>query len=137
MFDRVYSIELDNELYRQAQRRFARDRHVTIIMGDSGRLLPELLNRIEEPSLFWLDGHYCGEGTAWTVEQTPILSELQAVLSHRCAQHVMLIDDARLFIGEEGYPTLDAVREFVAASRPKTVVEVSDDIIRIFPREDP
>ena len=48
-FDRVYSIELDNTLYETAKQRFSKSRSVTIIKGDSSRVLPKLLKNIKSP----------------------------------------------------------------------------------------
>jgi hypothetical protein len=49
--------------------------------------------------LFWLDGHFCGGVSAHGDKGTPILEELNLILSHRVKEHVILIDDARLFNG--------------------------------------
>ncbi|MDD5318599.1 MAG: hypothetical protein PHF79_02140, partial [Candidatus Pacebacteria bacterium] len=35
-FDKIYSIELSNELFARAQKRFKRNKHIEIINGDSG-----------------------------------------------------------------------------------------------------
>lgn len=45
----------------------------------------------------------------------------------------MLIDDARLFTGIDGYPTIAQVKEMVTASRPDASFDCNDDIIRIVP----
>ena len=53
--------------------------HVTIFQGDSATVLPKLLATIQEPCLFWLDGHYSGGITALGKSITPILDELQTI----------------------------------------------------------
>ena len=63
-FGRVYSIELDQELYWRAVQRFAGRGSVTIVQGDSSKVLPQLLAELAEPVLFWLDGHYSAGVTA-------------------------------------------------------------------------
>ncbi|MGB7539539.1 MAG: hypothetical protein WBM17_13450 [Anaerolineales bacterium] len=130
-FEQVYSIELGAELHRQAQARFASDRHVTILQGDSGEVLRGLLARIDRPALFWLDSHFSDADTARSALITPIRSELDHILAHPLAQrHVILIDDARLFNGEDDYPTIDSLNAVLArAGFP--ACRVQDDIIRI------
>src|SRR3954471_6036563 len=56
-FQRIYSIEVADHLYERASQRFARDPHITILHGDSAKRLPEVLREVDEPCLFWLDGH--------------------------------------------------------------------------------
>jgi len=132
-FERVVSIELDDALHARAKARFARDRNVTIMHGDSGRVLGELLATIDRPCLFWLDGHYSGPGTAKGIEETPVMRELRHVLEHRVRGHVILIDDAREFNGTHDYPTIEALREYLGGVRPDLVFECRDDVIRLTP----
>ena len=131
-FREIHSIELDLTLCEAARRRFAGVRSVTIHQGDSATVLPELLSRLAEPALFWLDGHFSGGVTARGQRDTPIQDELRCILRHPVEGHVVLIDDARLFGTDGGYPTLDEVREMVAGERPSWTVTVDGDVIRQF-----
>ena len=126
-FTRIISFELDQTLAAQAQHRFANDNHIQIVQGDSGRLLAEHLKNINEPCLFWLDGHYSGGITAKGTLETPIKNELTAILSHLVDGHVILIDDARCFTGENDYPTLDELKSLVGERK----FSVEHDVIRI------
>src|ERR1051325_1049084 len=58
-FETIVSIELDEVLFEEARRRFAKYPHVAILHGDSGPVLMQTLPTILTPCLFWLDGHYC------------------------------------------------------------------------------
>jgi len=126
-FTRIISFELDPTLAAQAQQRFANDEHIEIMQGDSGKLLGDYLKKINDPCLFWLDGHYSGGITAKGSLETPIKNELTAILSHPVDGHVILIDDARCFTGENDYPTLDELKTFVAGRS----FSVEHDVIRI------
>lgn len=132
-FERVVSIELDDRLYERARARFASDRNVTILRGDSGQVLGELMPTIEHPCLFWLDGHYSGPGTAKGIEETPVMRELRHVLEHRVCGHVILIDDAREFNGTHDYPTIEALRAHLGRARSDLAFECRDDVIRLTP----
>ncbi len=129
-FRRIFTIELDARLYERAVARFHADRHVVVLHGDSGRLLPEVIQRLEGPTLFWLDGHYSGGVTARGELDTPVVHELAAILGDPSSQHVVLIDDARCF-GSGDYPSLDEIRRQVQVARPGWNVQTEDDIIRI------
>src|SRR5829696_283483 len=81
LFSRIISFELDKILAEQAQKRFAGEPHITIVQGDSGRLLGDHIKTINEPCLFWLDGHYSGGITAKGTLITPIKNELTHILT--------------------------------------------------------
>lgn len=84
--DKLYSIELDDEIYGVAAERFAPFPSVTMIHGDSSTKLPNLLALIDQPTLFWLDAHdadYKG----------PIVTEVLSIF-RSTAKGVILVDDA-------------------------------------------
>jgi hypothetical protein len=129
-FDRVISIEMAPPIYEGTKRRFTGDSGVQLLLGDSGVLLPQVLAALDHPALFWLDGHYMGGATARADLDSPVRRELAALLRHRTRGHLVLIDDARLFTGTQGYPTLDDLRAEVVRERPGSRVDLAADIIR-------
>lgn len=142
-FSKVYSIELSEELAAKAQQRFNDKSNIKILQGNSGTLMSTLLKEINAPCLFWLDGHYSSEfaigdsyiKTAFGGKNTPVLDELKAIFTSPFSdQHVILIDDARLFTGKFDYPTMSELRSFVSGFRPGAVTDVKRDIIRIIPK---
>jgi hypothetical protein len=132
-FDRIISVELSPELYAAACRRFRGQPRVTLLHGDSGSVLPSVVSSLDRPTLFWLDSHYSSGDTARGVKDTPIYEELTTILALRDAGHVVLVDDARLFIGRHDYPTIDELTRVVKEARPDLSVTVRHDIIRIAP----
>lgn len=129
----VISIELSDRLYQVARTRLQRYRNVTLVHGDSARVLPDLLARLSEPACFWLDAHFSGGGTARDALDTPIVEELRAIPEHRIGGHVILVDDACCFTGRDGYPFLDELLSLVRQTGAYEA-EVSTDIVRITPR---
>jgi len=100
-FRHVFTIELDPELAEAARKRFADEPNVEVIEGDSGEVLPFLIARpeLQEPALFYLDGHWSGGITArgrLDEDGCPLLREMEA-LGHRSFADIIVIDDARLF----------------------------------------
>jgi hypothetical protein len=74
MFRSVWSVELSHDLAAAASERFAAAPNVQIVEGDSGEALPGILRDLRGPTLFWLDGHWCGGDTARGDTETPLLA---------------------------------------------------------------
>jgi len=126
----IYSIELGKNHFQKAQQRFSGYPNIHILHGQSGQVLPKILEGIDKPCLFWLDAHWSGGSTAKGDIETPIMQEMQCILGHsKAAEHVILIDDARCFTGESDYPTLEGLESFIRDVWPDGIFEVKDDII--------
>jgi hypothetical protein len=132
-FNRIYSIELSHRLYTEAKDRFKSATHIELIHGDSGVELAKLMKVIDEPALFWLDGHYSAGETARGNKDTPIYEELAHILGAPDHGHVIIIDDARCFGTDPAYPSIQALEEFIRSKRPNIDILVQDDSIRILP----
>ncbi len=131
-FDSIHSIELDEALHQRAVTLFQEWEHVTVLLGDSGQVLREIVPHLMSPCLFWLDGHYSGGVTARGREDTPIQRALEHILAVGQRGHVLLIDDARCF-GTEGYPTIGQVRDQILKVHSEASFAVAEDIIRVTP----
>jgi hypothetical protein len=134
-FIRIYSIELDYKLARDAQREFEKFSNVEVWQGDSGVVLGKLLANISQRCFFWLDGHYSHGITARGNSNTPIFKELDAILSHNIRNHIIYIDDARLFIGKNDYPKLEDLKYYVLRNNAKYRFEIENDVIKILPTD--
>jgi hypothetical protein len=132
-FEQIYSIELSRDLYELATRRFKRVKNVVLIQGDSEVELGRLMKRINQSALFWLDGHYSAGVTAKGKKVTPVLEELSHIFKSRHRGHVIIIDDARCFGNEPGYPSIREISDFAKSKRPHTKIEVKNDSIIIVP----
>ena len=106
-FLKLFTIELSHELFTQAARRLKDASNITALEGNSGTVLETMLKDISRPCLFWLDGHYSGGITARGVSDCPLREELEHILRHPVKQHVILMDDARLFGRLRDYPTVE------------------------------
>jgi len=129
----IYSIELDQDLYERATKRFVTDENIHLFQGDSAVVLPRILTHIHSACVFWLDGHFSGGITACGTKQTPIWEELQTIVAHPGNAHVILIDDVRCFGAKKDYPTVDEIRSLIMARYPNFIFEVKDDVIRAHP----
>jgi hypothetical protein len=129
-FKKIFSIEVGVDLYNNATKRFKNDKNVTIVLGDSGKVLPEILSEINEPAICWLDGHYSAGITEKGDKDCPIFEELEAIFNSKKLNHILLIDDARLFIGKGDYPNIEKLTEYILSKNEEYKVEVKHDIIR-------
>ena len=125
----IHTIELDAGLAERAARRLGRWPWIHVHTGDSASLLPRIIERIETPVLFWLDGHYSGEGTAHGAKETPLGEEIDTIAARARDGDVVLVDDAR-FLGEGAYPSAEDLHARLAASHPRYRFSISDDILR-------
>lgn len=131
-FDEIYSVEYDHALAARAAQKFASSPHIHILEGDSALKVPEILSKLDQPALFWLDAGYYGWAGLQGDKQR-LTTELESILSHRIKQHVILMDDARGLNGQNGSPTVDQLKQRIDAMFPGHSIEVKHDILRITP----
>ena len=131
-FQKIYSIELSEKLFKRAKKRFKAYSYIEILNGDSGVILDKLIPHINKPSLFWLDGHYSEGITAKGTKECPVVEELVAIFKSHLP-HLILIDDARLFDGTHDYPSIDEIKTILRESGRNHLLEIKNDIIRIVP----
>ena len=130
-FKKIVSIEVDKKLSQRAVKKFRKYNHVKIYNGDSGIVLNEIMKEIQEPVIFWLDGHYSAGVTSKGDKNCPILEEITAIFTHSNFNHVFLIDDARAFIGKDDYPTLKELHTHIKQYDSRYEITVDADVIRV------
>lgn len=134
-FKQIYSIELSQTLYKKAGKRFHGQTGITLLQGNSGEVISKVLGELKEPAIFWLDGHYSGGITATIEKYSPVIEELQSLSRNNNLQHIILIDDARCFVGEHGYPTIDEMKELAKKDFSGYHFNMDEDIIRMIPQK--
>lgn len=110
------SIELRKNIFEQTQDRFRNHDNVFLYCGESFKLLPEILKKINpsENVLFWLDAHlpsfYSHEYDRTNVElEFPLEKELINITRHRhFVNDYFIIDDLRIYENGNGYAGGDA-----------------------------
>jgi hypothetical protein len=97
-FDTLHSIELSRDYYERASVRFGGQPKIHLINADSTSGFETALGSLpDERAMFWLDAHYSGGDTAKGQSNTPVESELRAILAHPQRSDIILIDDLRYF----------------------------------------
>lgn len=148
-FPRVVTIEAYEPRWRKTTAgvadKVAPECQVTWILGDSRTTLGRALFQNPGPAILWLDAHWCGEGAHTSNgDECPLREELRTVnISTHAAEHIILIDDARLFANPPPYPhdpaqwpSLPEVIALVTQTVPRFVV-IHQDVILAVPTEHP
>ena len=81
----------------EASKRFINEEKIKILQGDSSEQLTPICKSIEEPSFFWLDGHWSGGNTAQGAKDCPLFEELSQIMEYFKPKCIIAIDDVRLF----------------------------------------
>lgn len=111
-YKKIYTIELAKHFYERAVRNFAGQKHIVKpIFGDSAIEIPKLLKKIDEPCVFWLDGHWSEGDTALGPVPVPLYFELDQIAKHKRNDHTIMIDDTRLMGKEWKDISFDVVKK--------------------------
>ncbi len=127
VFEHVISIEISNELARNNQDQFKSCPNITILNGDSAELLAHAIKISTGKILFWLDGHYSGEGTGLGQEVSPILRELDAIKKSGISDYCIIIDDRRLFENDSEYPDVSDLESKLFEVSPDFEIQTDHD----------
>lgn len=110
LFDKVYSIELSEDLYLRACETCKDIDNITLLHGDSENLLPVLCASIDESTTFYLDAHWFVDAQPVAKENPmPLLKELDAIKERKYAD-LIIVDDVHSYgrkLTDWGVPTKD------------------------------
>jgi GT2 family glycosyltransferase len=141
-FERIVTVEFSAPLWEAASKRFAENRRVEVLMGDSAEVLARIGPSLgEAATLFWLDAHWCvAENTAGDHSQCPLLGEIAAI-GRLGESSVILIDDARLFLAPPPaphdvtqWPTFDQIVLALRGASTRHELMVVNDVIVFYPQ---
>jgi|688.fasta_scaffold1042340_1 hypothetical protein len=133
-FHKVYSIELDLQLYNYSKNKLRKRKNVTLFCGNSKEMLPIIISDLTGPSIFFLDGHASGGLTSSGEEPSPIKYELH-ILENFCfiKDSIIICDDARGFDGTNSYPHINELFH-LAARLNLADPRILEDMIIITPK---
>jgi hypothetical protein len=100
--EKIYSIELQPDLHRNAVDKFKDNKNVEIIYGNSMDVLPSLIEKTKNESvLFWLDAHWSGSEFAGEMMNVFLPKELDSIEKHISVRNnrniVIMIDDMNFY----------------------------------------
>jgi len=141
-FNKVYSVELSEILYKAAKKRFIDDDKVEIFHGDSSEILKNISAQLsDETVLYWLDAHWCvADNTSGDKSQCPLLNEIKNINTLN-GDSVILIDDARLFMAPPAvphdvtqWPDLSQVINSLQSISSQHEIMIVNDVIAFYPQ---
>lgn len=88
-YEMIWSIERDETLWRALWSRYQDTEPVRLLQGESPACLRRILDGLEAPAVIYLDAH--------TETDNPLLEELSVIADAPPLDHVILIDDVRMF----------------------------------------
>ena len=132
IFPQVITIEGSSESHVIARQSHAGRGNIDFRLGDSRVELQAVCDELRDPALFWLDAHWMPG--AWGAEgECPVLEEI-GIIRGADEAHLILIDDARLFLAPPPpphnaahWPDIHAV--FHALNKGTRYTVVRDDVI--------
>jgi len=127
-FERIYSIEINQDKQLRNLERFRGIKNVTLVNGDSIEELERLIPIIDMPATFWLDAHltkrYKGAKT-----RCPLYQELEIIKTSPIKDHTIMIDDMRV-VGKETWGKLvkhEEIIEHILAINPNYKISFEDN----------
>ena len=108
-FKELHSIEI-NELFLnrglEEIKKLKLEKKIHLHLGTSKIILKDLISKINSKITFYLDAHDLGyEGTKSfqfdSIDNCPVLEELNIIKEHSIKEHTIIIDDIRIFDGTD------------------------------------
>lgn len=134
LFEVVHTIEIDKHMYNNRAIQETKDcPKITRHLGSSVDVIPKILPSLQDKTLFYLDGHWCGEVPV-TGTECPVLQEL-SLLANR-ENDIIVVDDARLFdapvhapLNQAEWPHIDLVVDAMKGTSNRHVIRFIDILI--------
>jgi predicted O-methyltransferase YrrM len=119
-FSEIYAIELFEQYYQHCKNRFSKNSKVHLFLGDSATELNKVLDQNpNEPFTFWLDAH--------TNDKTPLMTELEKILSRNINGELIYIDDMRLYNNFNDIVNIDNIIKTIEKYKPHAQISYEDD----------
>jgi hypothetical protein len=115
-FNHVHTIEIQDSLFHKVSQKFHEHPKIHCHLGDSVMVLQTLVPQLSEPTVFFLDAHWSGDGSVdWNTSswkgyqvdtgfrgtnpidphnQNPLLEEVELLVKNIQTEFILYIDDA-------------------------------------------
>lgn len=134
-FEKVITIENSKNYFEEATSNYKDLQNIEFLFGDSRAVLKNVITKILEPAIFWLDAHWCSMDSYGANDQCPIIEEINLIRSTGI-KHCIFIDDARLFLSPpplpnrtEQWPTIDQICISIQLKNETDYIVVFEDVI--------
>jgi len=138
-FANVFTIEAFEPLFRAAVNKYSNLKNICFLHCESCTHLTRIVTKLDSQAVFWLDAHWCGENTHGISAECPVIEELR-IINESPLPHIVLIDDARLFVAPpplphnaDHWPDIAQVCQAVKDSIVERYIVIHDDVIIAVP----
>jgi len=79
-FKKIYTIDISTQHKLYCENKFEsyiKSKQIELLFGDTIEVLPDIVNKLTEPVLFWLDSHFDGHSNVRGKFDCPVLQELE------------------------------------------------------------
>lgn len=93
-FNKILSVEIEQDYYLECFDKFISEidkGQIHLFFGDSNIWMNRMLKLVNEPALFWLDGHPDG------ISGDPLWGELEELKQHHIKNHTIIVDDIPVY----------------------------------------
>lgn len=97
VFQNIHTIENSEVIFNKNRVLIEKYPNVSFHFGNSKLILSQILKNTNGIALFWLDAHWSGSDTYGEKDECPVLEEIKLIIESS-PNHIILIDDARLFL---------------------------------------
>jgi hypothetical protein len=133
-FKKVYTIEISEKLFQFVTKKFSKCKNIDNFLGDSSVVIKEVLNKLDSPAVFFLDGHASGGVTESGDKASPIREELISLATFKhLTSSIIFIDDAIGFDGTNSYPSYKELVNWCIENKLE-VPKIELDMLTIYPR---
>lgn len=96
-FKKVITIENSRTIFDKTSDKYKHIKNIDFLYGHSKNHLKNIVFNLNEVAIFWLDAHWSGGETYGINDECPLIEEIKIINSTKL-NHIILIDDARLFV---------------------------------------
>ena len=96
LFKKLYTIEVKEEFYQKHINSYKGDK-INFYLGDSGKVLGDIIPEISGKTIFFLDGHYSAGITGTAEKHVPLYEELTHIMNLFKEEAVIIVDDLTMF----------------------------------------
>jgi hypothetical protein len=101
-FSEVYTIEIDYKLFTSSKCRAMKENvhNISFIHGDSYKMLHNVVPRVAEGAVYFIDAHISGSDSGWNkVTSVPLLNDLDSILQYKIGPSLFIFNDVRFWAG--------------------------------------
>lgn len=96
LFPTLFTVEIKEKYYHDVKTRYSGEK-INFILGDSSYVFETLLPTLDEPVIFFLDGHWSSGSTGRSEKDCPLYEEMTHIKNLFKQNAIIIVDDYRLF----------------------------------------